>query len=64
MLESAMPDSTIVPPTAENVTPEALRLIMQRKDYQTTQRSIDVARRTVHMTSKLFVPEVGQRKAN
>jgi integrase len=43
---------------AENLTADALQLMMQHRDYTTTQRYINMAKQTSGMAEKLFVPEV------
>lgn len=46
---------------AENMTPDALQRLMQHKDYQTTQRYINMARQLKPAVEALFVPTVKAR---
>ena len=48
---------------AETLTPDALQLMMQHKDYTTTQRYISLARQRSNMTEKLFVPKITRDSA-
>jgi len=43
---------------ADKLTPDALQLLMQHKDYQTTQRYINMARQLNPAVQNLFVPDV------
>ena len=47
---------------ADRLTPDALQLLMQHEDYQTTQRYINLARQMNPAVANLFVPEL--RKLN
>jgi hypothetical protein len=40
------------------VTPGALQALMQHRDYQTTQRYINMARQLKPAVEKLFVPTI------
>ena len=44
---------------AERLTADALQALMQHKDYQTTQRYINMARQLKPAAHNLFVPDVG-----
>jgi integrase len=48
---------------AERLTADALQLLMQHKDYQTTQRYISMARQLKPAAQNLFVPDVGLSQA-
>jgi len=43
---------------ADKLTPDALQALMQHKDYQTTQRYINIGRQLKPATHGLFVPPV------
>ena len=43
---------------AATMTPEALQTLMQHKDYQTTQRYINMARQLNPAVQNLYVPEL------
>ena len=43
---------------AGQLTPDALQALMQHKDYQTTQRYINMARQLNPAVQTLFVPEL------
>jgi integrase len=43
---------------ADKLTPDALQTLMQHKDYQTTQRYINMARQLNPAVQNLFVPEL------
>jgi integrase len=43
---------------ADRLTPDALQFLMQHKDYQTTQRYINLARQMNSAVAKLFVPQL------
>jgi integrase len=43
---------------AERLTPDQLQLLMQHKDYKTTQRYIDMARQVNPAVQNLFVPDL------
>jgi hypothetical protein len=45
-------------PQADKLTPDALQALMQHKDYQTTQRYINLARQLNPALQNLFVPDV------
>lgn len=50
---------------AERLTADALQALMQHKDYQTTQRYINMARQLKPAAHNLFVPDVNPvAKAN
>jgi integrase len=44
---------------ADRLTPDALQTLMQHRDYQTTQRYINIARQLKPAAHDLFVPPVG-----
>ncbi len=44
------------------MTPDALQLLMQHKDYQTTQRYINMARQLNPAVANLYVPELPKVK--
>jgi integrase len=44
---------------ADRMTPDALQVMMQHKDYGTTQRCINLARQLKPAAHNLFVPDVG-----
>ena len=46
---------------AEHLTPDALQALMQHRDYQTTQRYINMARQLKPAVQNLFVPPTEQR---
>ena len=46
---------------AERLTPDALQALMQHKDYQTTQRYINMARQMNPAVQNLFVPELKKK---
>jgi integrase len=48
---------------ADKLTPDALQHLMQHKDYQTTQRYINMARQLNPAVQNLFVPDLPPRKA-
>ena len=43
---------------ADRITGDALQVLMQHKDYKTTQRYINMARQLKPATQNLFVPEL------
>jgi len=43
---------------ADRLTPDALQLLMQHKDHQTTQRYINMARQINPAAQDLFVPDL------
>lgn len=47
---------------AENLTPDVLQKLMQHRDYQTTQRYINMARQLKPAIEKLFIPKVTRPK--
>jgi integrase len=49
---------------ADKLTPDALQLLMQHKDYQTTQRYINLARQVNPAVQNLFVPELPVAKTD
>jgi integrase len=48
---------------ADRLTPDALQVLMQHQDYQTTQRYINMARQLKPAAQNLFVPDVGPAQA-
>jgi integrase len=46
---------------ADRLTPDALQLLMQHKDYQTTQRYISMARQLNPAIANLFVPDLSEK---
>jgi integrase len=46
---------------ADKLTPDALQVLMQHKDYQTTQRYINMARQLNPAVQSLFVPDVNAK---
>ena len=48
---------------ADRLTPDMLQLLMQHRDYQTTQRYINMARQVNPAVQNLFVPDVGKADA-
>lgn len=46
---------------ADKLTPDVLQTLMQHRDYQTTQRYINMARQLKPAVQNLFVPPVEQR---
>jgi integrase len=48
---------------ADRLTPDALQTLMQHKDYQTTQRYINMARQLNAAVANLYVPAVSKGKA-
>jgi integrase len=47
---------------ADRLTVDTLQLLMQHKDYQTTQRYISMARQLNPAAQNLFVPDLQTRK--
>ena len=43
---------------ADKLTPDALQTLMQHKDYQTTQRYINLARQLNPAVANLYVPDL------
>ncbi len=48
---------------AENLTADALQLLMQHRSYTTTQRYINMARQTAKAVDVLYVPDLGRAAA-
>jgi integrase len=46
---------------ADRLTPDALQALMQHKDYQTTQRYINMARQLNPAVANLYVPDVARK---
>ncbi len=46
---------------ADRMTPDALQALMQHKDYQTTQRYINMARQLTPAVQNLYVPDLGRK---
>jgi integrase len=49
---------------ADKLTPDALQALMQHKDYQTTQRYINMARQLNPAVANLYVPDVTRKAGN
>src|SRR5262249_9179025 len=49
---------------ADRLTPDALQALMQHRDYQTTQRYINIARQMKPAAHDLFVPPVNRPAAS
>ncbi len=49
---------------ADRLTADALQLLMQHKDYQTTQRYINMARQLNPAAQNLFVPDLHAKQAS
>jgi integrase len=47
---------------ADRLTADALQLLMQHKDYKTTQRYINMARQLNPAAQNLFVPDLAPKK--
>src|SRR5262249_36748655 len=48
---------------ADRLTPDQLQQVMQHKAYTTTQKYINMARQAKALTEKLYVPDLGKKKA-
>jgi integrase len=46
---------------ADTLTPDALQALMQHKDYQTTQRYINMAAKLKPAVQNLYAPDVGRK---
>jgi hypothetical protein len=49
---------------ADRMTPDALQALMQHKDYQTTQRFINMARQLNPAVENLFVRKIPRQKVS
>ena len=48
---------------ADRLTPDALQILMQHQDYQTTQRYINMARQMKPTVQNLYLPDVTEKEA-
>jgi len=48
---------------ADRLTPDALQILMQHQDYQTTQQYINMARQMKPTVQNLYVPDVTKKEA-